>query len=341
MGDGVHDRGGTGATPRNWLAADQRRRLFWGLMPPALLLFLVAGWVERSLWGPSADSAPRQIDTMIGRGPVTRTIEDAVTIEADPAPAAEAGPDGVGDGDGEPGGGARRVASEEALALVRDDTVFRAADQRAWFEIWEALLGERGASPRRGESVTFAQIYSQPKAFRGRRVRIAGRVRRLQEVPAPANALGIERFWQAWLEPAGGPASPVVVYFLTLPDDVPTGMRVDVPVVVEGVFFKRWAYQASDAIRLAPLLMADAPGRPPRIVAGSGTSPVVGWALATIAALVATTLVTLRVAAGRRKPRSLPVRLDADFAGVAPPDDPREGFRRLDAVADSAGRSSP
>jgi hypothetical protein len=192
----------------------------------------------------------------------------------------------------------------------------------------------------RGRDVTFAQLFSQPRSFRGRRVRMVGTIRRLQEVAAPANALGIERYWQAWLDPAGGPASPVVVYFLSLPPDTPTGMRVDIPAIVDGVFFKRWAYEAGDGIRLAPLLMGLEPRRPPRIESGRGTSPVVGWALASIALLVGATFLALRFAAASRPSAApLPGRIDADFSAVTSAD-PREALCRLEA-AEAPPRSPP
>jgi len=298
-------------------------------MPPALVLLLLAGWVERALWGPTVPPAPPQIDTMLGRGPVMRTIDDAVTIEAD----VEAAPTGEADDTGWAADGA-------ALGLVRDDTVFRSSDQSAWFQIWQQLRAEDSAGERpRGREVTFAQLYSQPRSFRGKRVRIAGTIRRLQEVPAPSNAIGIDRYWQAWLDPAGGPSSPVVCYFLSLPPGTPTGMRVDVPAIVDGVFFKRWAYQAGDGIRLAPLLMAIAPRSPPRIVTGRGTSPVVGWALLSIAMLIGATWLALRFAGGKpAAARHLPPRLDVDFSTVTT-DTPGDGLRRM-ADADARRESA-
>jgi hypothetical protein len=230
------------------------------------------------------------------------------------------------------------MADAADLALVRDDTVFRSADQRAWFAIWKQLQSDDAtASKTRGKEVTFAQLFSQPKSFRGRLVRVAGTIRRLQEVPAPSNALGIKTYWQAWLEPAGGPASPIVVYFLSVPPKTPSGMRVDIPAVVDGVFFKRWAYQASDAIRLAPLLMATEPRFPPRITGGRGTSQLVGWALFSIAGLIGVTMLALRLAA--REPHlrpPMPERLDVDFSAVTDTD-PRAALRRLAEIHDQPG----
>jgi len=324
--------------PRHWHSVTEQRRLFWVILP----LMLIAAWVERTWWAPMPATPPAPIDTILSRGPLTRTIEDGVTIEGE-----EPGQDDGGPAGGplprptasEVRGSAETLADATDLALVRDDTVFRSADRRAWFAIWERLRGEaaNGVKPR-GREVTFAQLFAQPRSFRGRRVRVAGTIRRLQEVAAPANPLGIASYWQGWLEPAGGPAAPIVVYFLALPPGTPSGMRVEIPVIVDGVFFKRWAYQASDAIRLAPLLLSTEPQAPPRITSGQGRSPIVGWALGSIVGLLAATWLALRLATGPRRPeRSLPARLDADFEVVTIAD-PREALATLD---DKPGEREP
>ena len=322
--------------PRNWHSRTEQFRLFWILVP----LVFVAAWVERTWWSPTPTAPLAPIDTILSRGPLTRTIEDGVTIEGEAgggaAPAAPAPPaTPVRDA-------AETLADATDLALVRDDTVFRSADQQAWFAIWKRLQEEAAAgSPPRGREVTFAQLFAQPRSFRGRRVRVAGTIRRLQEVAAPTNALGIATYWQAWLEPAGGPAAPIVVYFLDLPPGIPTGMRVEIPAVVDGVFFKRWAYQASDAIRLAPLLMATEPQLPPRITSGRGQTPIVGWALVSIGGLLATTWLALRYAATSQAPqRHHPELLDADFRAVTTTD-PREALGRLATIEDGAGDREP
>ncbi|RLS30061.1 MAG: hypothetical protein DWH79_11125 [Planctomycetota bacterium] len=295
------------------------------LMPPALFLFLLAGWLERSWWGTRSQTDPAQIETRLARGPLVRTIDDAVTIER-PADAPEHAPVDAGVT------AVDLAASPEALALVRDDTVFRSGDEQAWFEIWQRLRQESdgNASPPRSRDVTFAQLFDQPRSFRGQRVRFAGTIRRLQEVQASANGQGIPSYWQAWIEPAGGPAAPIVTYFLFLPSGMATGMRVDVPVEIDGVYFKRWAYQASDAIRLAPLVMASAPRLPPRVTSGAGTSDVGGVALLSIAGLIGVTIIGLRLAAvsGRVGRKPGPERLEADWSGVVT-ESASDSLRRL------------
>jgi len=236
--------------PRNFLERSERRRLFWLVMPPALVLILLGLWVEETFLRPPSGPAPTQVDTRLrggARGTVDGEIADAVVIEPDPQPFAGLAND--------------RGAPAEVLAKVRDDTVFRDDDSDAWFALWETLLTTDATTLARsaGSPVGFSELFGQPRSFRGKPVRMRGTLRRLQRVEAAANALGIEGYWQGWLDPEGGPASPVVVYFLELPPAVHPGMRIIEPVDVVGFFFKRWAYQATDTIRTAPLLMSRTP----------------------------------------------------------------------------------
>ena len=78
-------------------------------MPPALLLLLLVGQVERVLFPPPAAVPTPAVDTRLERGPVTRTVADAVTIEALPRDAADAT---LAEGD--------LAAPPEALARVRE-----------------------------------------------------------------------------------------------------------------------------------------------------------------------------------------------------------------------------
>ena len=85
---------------------------------------------------------------------------------------------------------------------------------------------------------------------------------------------GFKTFEQTFAPPAPGevvvlspdsgdrtPPSPVIVQCLTLPEDCPPGMSIDVPVDVVGFFLKNVAYNATDAIRVAPVILALEPIR--------------------------------------------------------------------------------
>jgi hypothetical protein len=311
--------------PRNYLAGPERRRLFWRFMPPAIVLFLALGWIERTWLRPPAPPPVPQVDTRLPGATIERTVDDAVVIEAEPEPfVAEA--DEVG-------------ASASALAEVRDDTVFRSGDEEAWFQIWMTLRSGDAEALRRSNarSVSFIELFGQPRSFRGRLVRFKGTVHRLQKVAAPPNDYDITGYWQAWVEPDGGPASPIVVYFLRLPEGMPEGMRIREPVEVVGYFFKRWAYEAKDAIRRAPLVMALEPVWTPLPPPPPGGTAVGAYALVAMAGLVAATLFAIRLA-GRgalHKHTAEPDNLTAALAGVETVS-PSEALARLAAAEQAA-----
>ena len=278
---------------RNYLARTEQRRVFWLFMPPALIIMLLLGWVERSWFGrPSAAGRP-QIDTKMPEIPADPTVTDAVVIEADTdLPAA--GDDAYG-------------ASVESLARVRDDTVFRGAETDAWFQIWLTLRSAdmHSLTHAAARRVSFTELFGQPRSYRGRLVRFRGTLHRLEKLTAPANEHGVEEYWQGWLEPEGGPVSPIVVYFLQLPDGMPQGMAINEPVDVVGYFFKRWAYAATDTVRIAPLVLALEPIWKPRPAGSRATDSIGTIALVTMAAVVLLTALGIRAAghgSGRRTP---------------------------------------
>ena len=140
--------------PRNWLARGDHRRLFWSVMPPALLVVAGLGWVERIWFAPHRQPAAPVVDTRIEsvRGP--RPEGDAVLIEPEPEPVA--GLEG------------ELSASGAALSRVRDDTFFRAADEDAWQQTWLTL---QSRDPRLLDAadvrdVGFTELFGQPQTFR-------------------------------------------------------------------------------------------------------------------------------------------------------------------------------
>lgn len=148
--------------------------------------------------------------------------------------------------------------TEADLASVRDDEPFRSGEQVAWFKLFGQLQAA-DASTLREESTgtaTFIQLYRQPREYRGELVTLAGTLRRSEEVPATSNSLGIESYYRTWLFPRDNPSNPIVVYTLTVPDGFPEGMTLAEQVELEGYFFKRWPYAASDTVRSAPVVLA-------------------------------------------------------------------------------------
>ena len=292
-------------------------------MPPLLGLFLVLTVMEKIWFAPPRGPRERPVDTALAAVAGPAPTGDAVVIEPEPDPLA-VDPAGLS-------------AAPSALAKVRDDTFFRDADLDAWLQTWLTLkdLGQSGLAKAAAERVSFGELFGQPKSFRGRLVRVRGTMHRVEELKAPDNNYAVDRYWQGWLEPAGGPASPIVVQFLELPPGMPTGLKIHEPVDVVGYFFKRYAYNAADTIRVAPLVMALQPAwKPlPRLTPG-GTS-LGTWAIVTMTALVVATLAGMRLAAGGgARQRAEPVDLDASLAGHMPFSH-EEALRRLAESTDT------
>ena len=182
--------------PRNFLERVEQRRLFWIVMPPAVLFVLLGLWVEQTFFGPAPEPILQQVDTRLPAGPrgtVDGAVSDAVVMEPDPEPMP-------------PGTLEDRAVPAALLARVRDDTVFREDDSEAWFALWKTLQNgdpselERAAGP----AVGFTELFGQPRSFRGKPIRLRGTLRRLQRVEAASNTAGIDGYWQGWLDRRGG-----------------------------------------------------------------------------------------------------------------------------------------
>ena len=72
------------------------------------------------------------------------------------------------------------LLTAEALATIEDNTFFRKEESAAWFSLLSQLRdGELPAASAPGP-LTYAQLTRQPQVYRGRPVRVAGTVRRVE-----------------------------------------------------------------------------------------------------------------------------------------------------------------
>ena len=141
--------------------------------------------------------------------------------------------------------------------VVQDNTVFRSAELKLWYELLGGLrdttIEELQSAP--AQSVGFTQLYKQPNSYRGRLVMLDGIIRRAHRIDAAKNDSGIKSYMKCWFFPSGSP-NPVVVYATELPADFPEGMDLHESTKVHGVFFKRWAYKAGGGLMTAPMVLA-------------------------------------------------------------------------------------
>lgn len=130
----------------------------------------------------------------------------------------------------------------ELLARVRDDTVFRGSESDAFYHLLKILdeASEEQLQKASIGQVSFNQLFTQPKEFRGDLVTVSGKVHRVIDKKPPDNSFDIERYSQVVIEPDDRDY-PVVIYCLDLPDGFPRGEKLHEPVTVTGFFYKRWA----------------------------------------------------------------------------------------------------
>ncbi|MEQ8790428.1 MAG: hypothetical protein RIC55_29300 [Pirellulaceae bacterium] len=193
----------------------------------------------------------------------------------------------------------QRLLDRLALAMVEDDAPYQAVERDAWFRMLE-LLRDSPETKLEDDSlgeVGYLQLFRQSDEYRGKLVTIHGRVRQAYRVPAPKNDFGVDAYQVFWIRTDGGPASPIVVYALDVPEGFPElgpqayadQQPLDEEVEITGFFFKRWAYPAQDGPRTAPLVLAKTARWLRPVQASSepgGLSPVILASLAVVAALL-------------------------------------------------------
>jgi hypothetical protein len=144
------------------------------------------------------------------------------------------------------------------LEVIRDNTLERPEEREVFLRLL-SILKRASAEQLDAASIgriTYAQLQRQPNQYRGKLVTIQGTVRRATTAPPPKNDLGIDRYYQLWIEPGDAPSWPIVVVCLDLPAGFPIGQQVSAEGEITGFFFKRWAYMAQDQLRTAPALLA-------------------------------------------------------------------------------------
>jgi hypothetical protein len=279
-----------GARARNYLARREQRRLLTLVLAAGLVIVLIqeAARPRRWLWfvggAPDVPAAGRQAAQPKRPAPERAANEAVAANVAGQAEAADADTpaDRAADHEAKPPLTRPRpllpgefIAEAEAHDLprgkkyfpgvepelfraVRDDTVFRSSDHVPFYHLLDLLNRTSEAELERAAigEVSYAQVYTQPKEFRGDLVTMRGTVRRVTARPTSANHFGISQFYQTVLEPEDR-SDPVVFYCLELPAGLLPGDRLNVPATITGFFYKRWSYFRQDKeITTWPLLLA-------------------------------------------------------------------------------------
>lgn len=182
-----------------------------------------------------------------------------------------------------------RPEEQEAYYRILDrlrgqDPERLASRARRFLESRHAASADRDRPFR--EFRIFADLFRHPEQYTGHPVRLRGYLRKLVAYPAGENAFGLETLYEGWLFTEHSQGNPVVVVTTDLPEPLRSQIGSDLinGVEVTGYFFKLYGYEAGDAVRLAPLVLAprmqwDPPrdgGGPSAVVAASAVALIVG-----------------------------------------------------------------
>lgn len=143
------------------------------------------------------------------------------------------------------------------LDSIRDNAVFLDAEIDAWFSILGQLKSHDGpVAELPATPATYTQFAAQPKGYRGRTVRLAGTIQRIEPQTPGANELGIDRLFRVIFRPEGDEVWPIAVYTLEPPAGVPQGKTVRRPASATGVFFKNLSYASEAGSGTMPVVLA-------------------------------------------------------------------------------------
>lgn len=146
------------------------------------------------------------------------------------------------------------------LAMVNDDNIgVRFSESAAFFRVLaQARDVPLDALEQAGrQDISFVVLMTDSAQFRGLPLSVNGVARRIRKIPANANDFGIEAFYEAWVFTEESGENPYRLLAINVPDDLPMGESVEVPVQFTGYFFKREGYRSVGGLHKAPLLIGN------------------------------------------------------------------------------------
>lgn len=104
----------------------------------------------------------------------------------------------------------------------------------------------------------FVDLYNVPELYHGKLVTLQGHLRKLSSFSPDENPYGIEgQLWEGWLYDPHGQNHPAVIISTERDESIQEGTEIVVDhVSVTGYFFKNYGFEAQDALRFAPMLIA-------------------------------------------------------------------------------------
>jgi hypothetical protein len=194
---------------------------------------------------------------------------------------------------GDSAGPADVAIDPAVLEPVQDNNIgIRHFERDAFF----AVLAQAGeVSPQAlekaaGGHVPFSSLMNDPARYRGQPVHIEGTLRRLERRTVGENDFGVSEYWEGWMFTAESDNNPYRVVMASVPEGVPHGFTIEVPVAFTGYFFKLQGYPSNGGLHKAPVLIGPTirplPVREEGVPQDFGLVPyVIGFAVIIAAAL--------------------------------------------------------
>lgn len=152
----------------------------------------------------------------------------------------------------------RLVAVLGALDQLAIDRIAEGGLQAADFDAFYRQLNQAPfLDARQATRIAVVPLLQQPEVYRGRLVRVSGKIALVEPMEAAANPFGISELWKLWIKPDTGADRPIVFAVPSLPKSIlkktesgrqPKGEFV-------GRFFKRLPYRSQMGADVAPLVI--------------------------------------------------------------------------------------
>jgi len=109
------------------------------------------------------------------------------------------------------------------------------------------------------DEVDYTVLMTDSEQFRGRPLSVEGVIRRIDRVTIGAREVEkgypLEHYYVAWIFTESSGNSPYRLVAVGIPEDMPTGEDIEVPVKFTGYFFKREGYRSEQGFHKAPVLI--------------------------------------------------------------------------------------
>ncbi len=150
-----------------------------------------------------------------------------------------------------------RMLPAEVFEGIEDDWFgMTRAEQPALLKVLDHLreMGPAAVASGATRDVTFEGLMGNPDYYRGRLVTLSGRLKRCLQGQFGSGETSQE-VWEAWIVPPDSRGTPYLVYCLEVPPGMPTGEKLDEPVLVHGCFVRRFAYASIGGEAITPMVV--------------------------------------------------------------------------------------